>query len=925
MTCDRRCSSGNSDACRRTMYCIADPYGCSCSASYGGIDCSTDCPSGMYGSGCTQRCHCINGCNRATGECNSGGCEQGWSGSKCHIPDSCDDGFYGELCEYKCHCQDNAACDKTTGVCSNGQCAPGWMDVNITDCQQDGSPTILSLHNIKVNPGEQTSIICTIIGNPVASPDDVTLVDQSGFPVTRTSHSYTGKYLSMTNFGSLIVDNGRSYTCRVGSRSKDLTAFNEYALPTFSPSNIPQITLQATQVIVTWEKWVVGDDLGEGPAEAYKVYFKKTTDVDWTQHQNFQVVDQDQTTYTTDITGLDWSTSYDFTVTVKRPGLRGEGSMETVTTAITLCDVPSEGPTIAGATSSNPNELLITLEVPDSSKVKCDDGYIRNFHFKHRQANAKDEYLEESANDGNARTFSLTGFLAYTEYELMASFNNRDEQSPWSSIHKARTAEDLPTKPRNVALKPAVFVIEVLWSIPYPTNGIIRKYTIMYWETSKKATTTEVKELKENLLDFNTYLITNLTYKVSYSVQVAAYTSRGQGALSEMISAETTEAIPATPTNVQVIDIKDKEIELTWTEPYPFSGYIEYYGISYSSVESVFKGMQRQFKSFLVKGSISAFTIEDLSPGTIYEININASTVKGFGEATTLSTGTPFTVDISTTLSMTEDIKNDINNYGTLTQVSLPPLSEDFGISPETSLLSYVVVLEYDQSPNTRRKRDIDISKLGEFNETGPPYYITALLPLHDLPKKFIFGDGGIHGGFTNVPLTIGRQYGVYYGLKSDITGEPLYHFDDHPSIRFTASFQESTSQCSSTTTIIVTVIALILIFCLVIVLVFIVRRQNQMKSPLKHEEVQFRSSGRKPEEKKMSRLELKEKQDKSQEGFHDDDHQYAYVNVSTQQSADLTSARKPQKGQQDNGDRLYTGLQKELKSESEYTTLNLS
>ncbi|XP_070550728.1 angiopoietin-1 receptor-like [Ptychodera flava] len=41
MTCERRCSSSNPDACRRTMYCIADPYGCSCSASYGGIDCTT--------------------------------------------------------------------------------------------------------------------------------------------------------------------------------------------------------------------------------------------------------------------------------------------------------------------------------------------------------------------------------------------------------------------------------------------------------------------------------------------------------------------------------------------------------------------------------------------------------------------------------------------------------------------------------------------------------------------------------------------------------------------------------------------------------------------------------------------------------------------------------------------------------------------
>ncbi|XP_070563326.1 receptor-type tyrosine-protein phosphatase mu-like [Ptychodera flava] len=561
------------------------------------------------------------------------------------------------------------------------------------------------------------------------------------------------------------------------------------------------------------------------------------------------------------------------------------------------------------------------LKVPDSSKVKCDDGYIRNFHFKYRQANAGDEYLEESADDGNASTFKLTGLLAYTEYELMASFNNRDEQSPWSSIYKARTAEDLPSTPRNVALKPAVYAIEVQWSMPYPTNGIIRKFTIMYWETGKKATTTEEKEWKENLQDFNTYLITNLSHKVSYSVQVAAYTSQGQGALSEVISAETTEAIPATPTNVKVLDIKDTEIELIWTEPFPFSGDIEYYGISYASVESVFKGMQQQFKSFLVRGSISTFTIEDLSPGTIYEVKVNASTVKGFGEATTLSTGTSFTVDISTTLVMTEDIKNDVNQYGTITQVSLPPLSEDFGISPETSLIYYVILLEYDQTSKRRRERYIDTSRLGEYNETGPPYYITALLPLDGLPQKFIIGDGGIHGGYTNVPLTIGRQYGVYYGLKSEINSEPVYYLDESPSIRFTAGVKENTRHSSSTAIIIVSVIALVLILCLVLALVLTIRRQTPQKGRDEHEEVRLGNMSTKPQiqdDKDISQQELKGKQDKPQQGIPEESHQYAYVNVSTPQS-------KYQKKQKDNEERLYTGLVKEPQSESEYTSLSTS
>ncbi|XP_070563328.1 angiopoietin-1 receptor-like [Ptychodera flava] len=927
MTCGRKCSSSNSDACRRTMYCIADPYGCSCSASYGGLDCATDCPRGMYGSGCTQTCHCVNGCNGATGECNNGGCEQGWSGSKCHIPDSCPGGFYGELCNYKCHCKDNAACDKATGWCPNGECAPGWINVFL-DCQQDGSLKIWALYNVKVNPGEETSIICEVGRNPFVSPDDVTLVDQSGSEITRTSFNSRGRYILLTNYSSSADGDRLPYTCRVGDQTKQLTTLETYVLPQFSPINRPDLSQRATRITVTWKKWENGTDLGDGPVVSYKVYFKKTTDTDWTAHQHFPVIDQDQTSYTTDITGLVWSTSYDFTVTVKRPGPLGEGSKGTYSTVSTMCDVPSEGPTITGTTSNHPNALQVSLLVPDPSKIKCDNvGFIENFLLRYRRANTQDEYIEVAVTDGSSREFIVAGLHAFTEYELMLSFNNRDEQSPWSSVYKARTAEDVPSKPRNIILKPAVFTIQVEWSIPYPANGIITKYVIVYWETDNQATSKE-RQVTENLQDVNMYLLTNLTYKLSYTVQVAAYTAPGQGEFSDTVSATTAEAIPEKPRSVEVIDAKDTEIKLTWTAPFPFAGEVTHYGISYKSIDSVFENTELQFESFFVQGSVSDYTLEDLSPGTIYEIKVNASTRIGVGEATAFLTGTTFTVDISSVLPMTEDIKNDMHHYGSITLVSLPILSEDANISKETSLIYYVIVLEYDQTSKRRRKRSIDTSRLGEYDETGPPYYITALLPLSGLPQKFAIGDGGIYGGYTNVPLTIGRQYGVYYGLKSEINGEPVYYFDESHSIRFTAGVKENMCHCSSTAIIIVSLIALVLILCLVLALVFTIRRQNPQKGRNEHEEVRLGKMSNKPQrkdDKDISRHELKGKQDKPQEGVPDDSHQYAYVNVSTPQSTDLTGTSKYQERQKHNDERLYTGLVKEPQSESEYTSLSTS
>ncbi|XP_070550729.1 uncharacterized protein [Ptychodera flava] len=427
MTCGRMCSSGNSDGCRSTMYCIADPYGCSCSASYGGLDCAIDCPSRKYGSGCTQTCHCVNGCDGATGECNSGSaCEQGWSGSKCHIPDSCPVGFYGELCNYKCHCKDNAACDKATGTCSNGECAPGWINV-LTDCQQDGSLQIRALYNVKVNPGEQTNIICEVVGNPPASPNVVTLVDQSGSAITRTDHYLSGMYLSISNYSTSTVDNGLPYTCRVGEQTKVLTTFETY------DGSLQIRALYNVKVNPGEQTNIICGVVGNPPASANDVTLvdQSGSAITRTDH-NLSGMYLSISTYSTSTVdnGLPYTcrvgnqskelTTFETYVTVKRPGPLGEGSKETYSTAITLCDVPSRGPTITGTTSSHPNALqVIWVEI------------------KHT-----DKYVKVIVPDNSSREFIVAGLQAFTEYELILSFNNRDEQSPWSPVYKAIMAED---------------------------------------------------------------------------------------------------------------------------------------------------------------------------------------------------------------------------------------------------------------------------------------------------------------------------------------------------------------------------------------------------------------------------------------------------------------------------------------------------
>ncbi|XP_038066586.1 uncharacterized protein LOC119736642 [Patiria miniata] len=120
---------GGGPTCAGMLFCLPDPYGCSCAAGYQGIDCDETCDEGFYGADCAQTCHCMDGvvCNKTTGECR-GDCAPGFTGINCQV---CDDDTYGQDCRL-CHCMDGVACNRTTGKCP-GDCAPGFMGINCQD------------------------------------------------------------------------------------------------------------------------------------------------------------------------------------------------------------------------------------------------------------------------------------------------------------------------------------------------------------------------------------------------------------------------------------------------------------------------------------------------------------------------------------------------------------------------------------------------------------------------------------------------------------------------------------------------------------------------------------------------------------------------------------------------------------------------
>nr|XP_026694180.1 multiple epidermal growth factor-like domains protein 11 [Ciona intestinalis] len=120
--------------CKGKMFCLADPYGCSCSTGFSGIICTLECPKAKYGEGCMRDCHCQSDeCNPYTGVCLHG-CSEGWTGSNCQQP--CPDNYFGINCNRTCgFCTNNGVCDIFTGHCPLFNEDSSYTEEYVTVCQ----------------------------------------------------------------------------------------------------------------------------------------------------------------------------------------------------------------------------------------------------------------------------------------------------------------------------------------------------------------------------------------------------------------------------------------------------------------------------------------------------------------------------------------------------------------------------------------------------------------------------------------------------------------------------------------------------------------------------------------------------------------------------------------------------------------------
>ncbi|XP_063969892.1 uncharacterized protein LOC129282686 [Lytechinus pictus] len=322
--CELECGAGNVlDACSGSQVCLPDPYGCNCLSGYTGIYCDEQCPPGKFGVDCLQDCHCAGGvpCDSFTGRCE-GSCEDGWSGEGCHVPSVCPVGYSGINCTKFCNCPDLSECENDSGFCSSseGQCEVGFVAETpekpdrcftfvgcfescsktchcaATDTCDDESGSCTSCHprwsgdncqtdrftatREKTNPG------IAIISCTFATDLDDGLSMRAAIGDFTTESFVTATYTDTSDGSSLqsnftlSIDDIETKTiyCFVGNLTSDdgfayvsLPPHGTFVLPVFNSQ--PRLAEQGYKyLVIAWDSWSPGVDVGDDPVIGYKVY-----------------------------------------------------------------------------------------------------------------------------------------------------------------------------------------------------------------------------------------------------------------------------------------------------------------------------------------------------------------------------------------------------------------------------------------------------------------------------------------------------------------------------------------------------------------------------------------------------------------------------------------------------------------------------
>ncbi|XP_054993887.1 receptor-type tyrosine-protein phosphatase F isoform X12 [Sorex araneus] len=440
----------------------------------------------------------------------------------------------------------------------------------------------------------------------------------------------------------------------------------------------------------------------------------------------------------------------------------------------------------------------------------------------------KDEEQQHKVTFDPTSSYTLEDLKPNTLYHFQLAARSDMGVGVFTPTIEARTAQSMPSgPPRKVEVEPLnSTAVRVTWKLPVPSkqHGQIRGYQVTYvrLENGEPRGAPVIQDVM--LAEAQETTISGLTPETTYSVTVAAYTTKGDGARSKPKIVTTTGAVFAK--NFHVAAAMKTSVLLSWEVPDSYKSAVPF--------KILYNG-----QSVEVDGHSMRKLIADLQPNTEYSFVLMSRGSSAGGLQHLVSIRTAPDILPHKPLPASAYIED-----GRFT-LSLPAVQE-----PALVRWFYIVVVPIDRvggsmlAPRWTTPEELELEELLEAIEQGggvrrrrrrrqaerlKPYVAAQV---DTLPKTFTLGDKKSYQGFYNRPLSpdLSYQCFVLASLKEPVdqkryTSSP---YSDEIVVQVTPAQQQEEPEMLWVTG---PVLAVILIILIVIAILLFKRKRTHSPS----------------------------------------------------------------------------------------------
>ncbi|XP_067368613.1 protein tyrosine phosphatase receptor type Fa isoform X14 [Channa argus] len=431
--------------------------------------------------------------------------------------------------------------------------------------------------------------------------------------------------------------------------------------PSSPPLHVQARMLSSSTMLVQWEP----PEEPNGQIRGFRVYYSTEHDAPLSAWQKHNTDDSQLTT----ISGLTTDTTY--SVRVLGFTSVGDGPPSDVLRIKTQQGVPAQ-PSDFEAEAELDSRIMLSWLWPVQDP-------IISFELLYWEAN--------NPLDKRRVTFGPSGFHAVdglkpdTVYMFSLAARSEMGLGVFTQPIEARTAQSMPGAPPRKVEADALnsTTVRVTWKPPLSVkqHGQIRGYQLVYSRLENGEPHGQPVIMDISLPDAQEAIIAGLLPETTYSVTVAAYTTKGDGARSKAKLVTTTGAVPGKPTMMISTTIGNTAL-IQWQPPKEMVGEHVGYQLQYKRAEE---------EAFTIKDfrkTDDHFTVTGLHKGATYIFKLCAKNRAGNGEEYVKEISTPEDIPTSYPLNLSV-----VGLTATSTKLAWepPPLAERNG-----KIVKYMVV-----------------------------------------------------------------------------------------------------------------------------------------------------------------------------------------------------------------------------------------